>query len=335
MRRIKPSLALASLAVVALAVFASARQDRSGSLMTRAADRWLASLSAEQKAIASFAFDDPERLNWHFIPRPRKGLPIREMAPEQRALAFGLIETGLSVEGVLKVTTIMSLEQILKDVEKGTGPVRDPEAYYLSIFGKPGEGKWGWRIEGHHLSINLTLEKGKIIGATPAFFGSNPAEVRQGPRSGLNVLGDRDDRALRLVQALDENQKKAALVEDKAASDVRAANTPQPPTDAAVGIAYADLKDDQRAMLKAIVESYAEDMPLEVSAAWLSEIKKAGVDAIKFAWFGPLDRSQGHAYRIQGPTFLVEFNNTQNNANHVHSVWRSMLGDFGNPLAAP
>lgn len=334
MRRIKPSLALASVAVVALAVLASARQDRSGSLMARAADRWLASLSDDQKASATFAFDDAERLNWHFIPRPRKGLPIKEMEPAQRALAFGLIESGLAAEGALKVSTIMSLEQVLKDAEKGTGPVRDPELYYLSIFGKPGDGKWGWRIEGHHLSINLTLDKGKIVGATPVFFGSNPAEVRQGPRTGLRTLGDRDDRALRLVQALDDNQKKVAVIADKAPGDIRAANTPQPPGEAAVGIAYAELKDDQRAMLKAIVESYAEDMPTEVSAAWTSEIKKAGVDTIKFAWMGPADRSQGHAYRIQGPTFLVEFNNTQNDANHVHSVWRSMLGDFGNPLAA-
>jgi hypothetical protein len=335
MRGIKPSLALASLAVIGLALLASARQDRAGGLMARAADRWLASLTADQKTAASFDFDDKERLNWHFIPRPRKGLAFKEMAPEQRALAFGLIESGVGAEGALKATTIMSLEQVLKDLEKGSGPVRDPELYYLSIFGKPSnKGKWGWRVEGHHLSLNLTMEDGKIVAATPAFFGANPADVKQGPRAGLRTLADREDRALRLVQALDDGQKKKAIVDEKAPGDVRSANTPEPPRDAAVGIAYADLREDQKGLLKELVETYTEDMPPEVATAWISEIKKTGVENVKFAWFGAQDRSQGHAYRIQGPTFLIEFNNTQNNANHVHSFWRNMLGDFGIPLAA-
>ncbi len=335
MRGIKPSLALASLAVIGLAVLASARQDRAGGLMARAAERWVASLTDDQKTAALFAFDDKERLNWHFIPRPRKGVSFKEMTPEQRALAFGLIETGVGAEGALKATTIMSLEQILKDLEKGSGPVRDPELYFLSIFGTPSnKGQWGWRVEGHHLSLNLTMRDGKIVGATPAFFGSNPAEVKQGPRAGLRTLAEREDRALKLVQALDDGQKKAAVVEERAPSDVRSANTPEPPRDPAVGISFADLREDQRGLLKSLVESYCEDMPPEVAGAWIEDIKKAGVENVKFAWFGALDRSQGHAYRIQGPTFLIEFNNTQNNANHVHSFWRNMLGDFGMPLAA-
>lgn len=335
MRGIKPSLVLASVAVIGLALLASARQDRSGGLMARAAERWLASLSTEQKAAASFVFDDKERLNWHFIPRPRKGVAFKEMTPEQRALAFGLIETGVGAEGALKATTIMSLEQVLKDLEKGSGPVRDPELYFLSIFGTPSnKGKWGWRVEGHHLSLNLTIDDGKIVAATPAFFGANPAEIKQGPRAGLRTLAEREDRALRLVQALDDTQKKAAVLADKAPSDVRSANTPQPPADAAVGIGYGELREDQKGMLKALVESYCEDMPPEVASAWIDDIKRAGVEHVKFAWFGAMDRSQGHAYRIQGPTFLIEFNNTQNNANHIHSFWRNMLGDFGTPLAA-
>ena len=227
----------------------------------------------------------------------------------------------------------MSLEQILKELEQGKGPVRDPELYFVTIFGKPSDGgKWGWRIEGHHLSLNFTLEDGKIVSATPAFFGSNPAEVRQGPREGLRTLADVEDRALRLVQALDDRQKKEAVVDKMAPKDIRAANSPQPPTEGAVGISFADLNDEQRQLLRALVEAYAGDMPAEVSRAWLDEIKQAGPDSIRFAWFGPTNRTEGHAYRIQGPTFLIEFNNTQNGANHIHSVWRNMLGDFGNPL---
>ncbi len=336
MRGIKASLVLASMVVVGLALWAGAYIDQTGSRMAVAADRLLASLSGDQAAKARYEFNAPERLDWHFIPRPRKGLPIKELKPEQRALAFGLIESGLAGSGFLKATSIMSLEAVLRELEQGrNGPTRDPELYFLTIFGTPGDrGKWGWRVEGHHLSLNFVLEDGKIVAATPAFFGANPAEVRQGPRQGLRTLADREDRALRLLQALDENQRKSALFSAEAPGDIRAANTAQPPTDSAVGVAYAELNRDQQGMLRALVESYAEDMPEEVSRAWLGEVARAGFDAIRFAWAGAADRSRGHAYRVQGPTFLIEFNNTQNGANHIHSVWRNMLGDFGMPLAS-
>ncbi len=336
MHGVKASLVLASMAVVAMALWAGAYVEQTGSHMAVAADRFVSSLSKDQAAKATYPFEAPERLDWHFIPRPRKGLPIKEMSSEQRSLAFGLIQSGTAASGFLKVTTIMSLEQILRELEKGrTGsPIRDPELYFLTIFGSPtNKGKWGWRVEGHHLSLNFVLDDGKIVSATPAFFGSNPAEVRQGPRQGLRTLADRDDRALRLLQALDEGQRKSAIFSAEAPHEIRAANTPQPPTDAAVGVAYAELTGDQRSMLRALFESYAEDMPDEVSRVWLGEIRRAGFEAVHFGWAGPGDRSQPHAYRIQGPTFLIEFNNTQNGANHIHSVWRNMLGDFGIPLA--
>jgi len=337
MRGIKPSLVLASVAVVGLCLWASAQFEPSGGRMIVAADRFLKSLSEAQAAKAVFAYDSPERLDWHFIPRARKGVSIKELSPDQRALAFSLIQCGVAGSGFLKATTIMSLEQILRDLEKGRGgPVRDPELYFLTIFGKPlDRGKWGWRVEGHHLSLNFTLEDGKIEAATPAFFGANQAEIRQGPRQGLRTLAEREDRALRLVQSLDEGQRKLATFAEKAPPEIRAANTPQPPTDAAVGVAANQLSDEQRAMLRALIESYSEDMPAEVAVAWLDEIGRAGVGGIRFAWAGPADRSQGHAYRVQGPTFLIEFNNTQNGANHIHSVWRNMLGDFGIPIAKP
>ena len=203
------------------------------------------------------------------------------------------------------------------------------------MFGSPSDrGKWGWRVEGHHLSLNFVLEDGKVVAATPSFFGSNPAEVRQGPRQGLRTLADREDTALRLLQALDGNQKKVAVVSAEAPKEIRAAGTPQPPTDAAPGIGYPELNGDQKALLRALIESYSSDMPDEVAKAWLDEIRRAGPEGIKFSWMGPADRTQPHAYRVQGPTFLIEFNNTQNNANHIHSVWRNMLGDFGVPLAS-
>ena len=342
MHRIKTSLVLAAIGVVALALWAGAYVEQTGSRMAVAAGRFLASLSREQAAKATYPFDAPERLDWHFFPRARKGLPIKELKPEQRSLAFGLIAAGLSGTGVLKATTIMSLEQILKELEGGRGPTRDPELYYFTVFGTPSDrGKWGWRVEGHHLSLNFTLEDGKILAGTPVFFGANPAEVRQGSRQGLRTLADREDRALRLLQALDENQRKAVMFAPAAPREIRAANPPppQPPTDPAVGAAASDLNRDQRAMLRALIESYAAEMPSEVGQAWLDEIERAGIEHVKFAWAGATERQQPHHYKVQGPTFLVEFNYTQNGgdkvpANHIHSVWRNMLGDFGVPTGS-
>jgi len=322
-----------STALVGGIVWISALAQTPGSRMAVSADRFLDSLDDAQKQKATFKFDDAERLNWHFIPRERKGLSIKEMTPAQRSLAFGLVASGLGSSGFQKVTTIMSLEQILKDQEKGSGPVRDPELYFVSIFGDPNAtGRWGWRFEGHHLSMNVTVEDGKIVSATPIFFGANPAEVRQGPRQGLRTLGDLEDAALRVVQALKPEQAKKAVVEAKAASDVRSANMPQAPTDAAVGVGYGELDEDQKKMMQNLVHSFAREMPAEVAEAWLSEIIAAGADEVKFAWMGPADRTQPHAFRVQGPTFLIEFNNTQNTANHIHTFWRSMLGDFGNTV---
>ncbi|QEH34390.1 hypothetical protein OJF2_29290 [Aquisphaera giovannonii] len=335
MKRMKPSLVLASAAVVGLAVVASGYVEQTGTRMATAAGRFVGALGKEQAAKAVFPYDSPERLNWHFIPRDRKGIPIKELTPAQRALAFGLIATGTGGGGYLKATTIMSLEQVLLELEKGRGPVRDPERYFLTIFGTPSDtGKWGWRVEGHHLSLNFAIEDGKVVGATPTFFGSNPAEVREGPRQGVRTLADREDTALRLVQALDGNQQKTAIVAPEAPRDIRAANTPQPPADAAPGIAYDALNADQKGYLRALIDAYSSDMPDEVAKSWLDEIRRANPEGIRFAWYGPADRTRPHAYRVQGPTFLIEFNNTQNNANHIHSVWRNMLGDFAIPVAA-
>ncbi len=335
MSRIRPSLVLGSIAVVGLSLWAAAQMDPTGASMAEAGQRFLTALDEPTKARAAFAYDDPERLNWHFIPRDRKGLPIKEMTPAQRALAFGLIQSGLSRTGAVKATTIMSLEAILRDMEKGSGPTRDPELYYVSIFGTPtNKGRWGWRVEGHHLSLNFTIEDGRIQSATPAFFGANPAEVRQGPREGLRTLAEVEDRALRLYQALDETQQKQALANDTAPGDIPS-NTGNPgglaldaPIVEPVGLAVGEMKPSQRRLLDTLINAYAGDMPSDVASSWLAEVERSG-DDVRFAWYGPADRTQPHGYLIQGKTFLIEFNNTQNNANHIHSSYRSRLGDFG------
>ncbi len=195
---------------------ASARADQLGNLMADAASRFLAALDEGQRSKATFSFESPERLNWHWIPRERKGVPFKNLTPEQRALAFGLLNTGLSTKGAVRATTIMSLEEILRVAEHGTGPVRDPELYYISIFGTPGDpSEWGWRIEGHHLALNYTLKGNKVVSATPFMFGSNPALVKSGSRKGLRNMAEIEDPANRILLSLTEEQRKLAVVAEK------------------------------------------------------------------------------------------------------------------------
>ena len=322
-------------ASVGLPAIAPARDIANGTLMAEAATRFLASLSPDKTKEASYPFNDPERLNWHYIPRPRKGLPIKAMNSAQRSLAFGLLKSGLSDEGFLKATTIMALEEILLVEEKGTGPVRDPELYFFTVFGTPADqGKWGWRVEGHHLSLNYTLDNGVIISASPSFFGSNPAEVRSTHlgRIGMRNLVDIEGSALVLVGSLDDSQKKQAIVAEKAVADVRGGNKPQAPISVAAGIAYKDLNEAQKGLLLDTIQAYADDLAPEAGQEWLAQVKLAGYGEIHFAWTGATDRSGAHAYVIQGPTFVIELNNTQNNSNHIHSLRRSLVGDFSIPV---
>lgn len=304
--------------------------------MATAAKNLWASLTPEQQSKIGFDFGDDLRHDWHFVPRPRKGLPIKEMAPAQRALAQGLLASGLSQSGFLKAETIMSLEQILADMEQGRGPTRDPELYFFNIFGDPhaaDSGKpWGWRVEGHHLALNFTLVPGKGVAGGPTFMGTNPAEVRSGPRQGLRVLGEEEELARKLVKSLDEGQKRKAVYQIEAPGDIlsMAARKAEPLKPA--GIMTTDLDDEQKELVNTLIVTYAERLRPELSGELLGRILKAGVDKIGFAWAGGYERGEPHYYRIQGPTFLIEYDNTQNNANHVHSVWRDFDNDFGEDL---
>src|SRR5579884_4531460 len=200
-------------------------QAPSASIMTETANRFLAALTPEQNAKATFPFDADERMNWHFIPKERKGLPLREMSPYQRHLASALLAAGLSQQGYIKAVSIMSLEDVLKMMEKDSGERRNPEKYYFSIFGTPSDTQaWGYRVEGHHLSQNYTVVNGHAVDA-PSFFGDNPAEVRVGPRAGLRVLAAEEDLGRDLVTSLDPEQRKAAIVEATAPKDILTTNT--------------------------------------------------------------------------------------------------------------
>jgi hypothetical protein len=343
-------ISLAALVFLALAAGSMVAAERSSSAMTTAATRLLGSLTPEQRQQASFAFDSAERTHWHFIPTgpapmfPRNGLTIKVMNESQRALARELLKAGLSQRGYLTATSIMDLETVLRAVEaaqraaapqppRGTPIVRDPEIYFFSVFGTPSaKDTWGWRVEGHHISLHFTVVNGTLVAGSPSFFGSNPAEVRDGPQKGLRILGAEEDAARALLMSLDATQRTRAIIDATAPNDmVTMANVNINPLSPA-GVTADALNTSQRDLLMKLVDVYAGFMAPDIAADRLARLKKAGVEKIGFAWAGEIERGKKHYYRIQGPTFLVEYDNTQNDGNHIHSVWRDFAGDFGRDL---
>jgi len=343
-------LSLAAALVAALAVGSMVAAERSSANMAGAAAKLLASLTPEQRQEGAFAFASDERFHWHFIPTgpspmfPRNGLTIKEMSEPQRKLALDLLKTGLSQRGYLTATAIMDLETILGALEaaeraaapqppRGTPIVRDTERYFFSIFGTPStKDTWGWRVEGHHISLHFTVVNGTLVAGAPSFFGSNPAEVRSGPKAGLRILGAEEDAARALLASLDASQRTKAIIDATAPSDMitmaKVKIDPLSPS----GITAAALNPPQRELLMTLIDVYAGFMAPDIAADRLARLKKAGVDQIGFAWAGETERGKKHYYRIQGPTFLVEYDNTQNDGNHIHSVWRDFEGDFGRDL---
>ena len=310
---------------------------RSAASMSSAAQKWLDALSAEQRVRAGFTFDSEERLRWHFIPNeqfPRKGVNFKEMSEPQRELAHALIKTGLSARGYLTATAIMALEKVLVEIE---GPQRrfprDHEMYWVTVFGTPGDKQaWGWRFEGHHLSLRFDIVAGSLTASSPAFFGSNPAEVRQGAQKGLRVLGDEEDAARSLLDQLDATQRSTAIVQPDAPTDILTMVKPSIEALAPDGLKMSAMNKAQREALTKLIDVYVGKMAPDVAAERMARVKKAGLDNIAFAWAGSTERGQKHYYRVQGPTFLIEYDNTQNDGNHIHSVWRDFNGDFGRDL---
>jgi hypothetical protein len=302
------------------------------SRMTECANRFLAALDANQRGKATFPFESDERMNWRFIPKERKGLPLREMTPYQKHLASALLASGLSQTGYIKAVTIMSLEDVLKIIENDSGEHRNPEKYYFSVFGPPSDsGTWGYRVEGHHFSQNYAVVNGNVIDG-PSFFGANPAEVRQGPRKGLRTLAGEEDIGIELIHTLDEQQQKIAIVDPTAYKDIltaasrKAALEGQPS-----GLAASKMNANQFDALMALMEEYAHNVPDELAEGRVAQINKADRN-IHFAWSGGINRGDPHYYRVQTASFLIELDDTQDDANHIHSVWREFTGDFGEDL---
>jgi hypothetical protein len=261
---------------------------------------------------------------------------IKDMNEAQRRLAHDLLRSGLSARGYVKVTSIIELEDILRAIETGGKMARNKEEYLFSIFGTPGaKGAWGWRVEGHHISLRFAIADGAVthnVASSPMFLGSNPAEVRDGEKKGLRVLADEEDAGRALLMALPADLQKQAVVNPVAPNDIVTTNkndiTPLPDQ----GVVYSALPAKQQALLTQLIEVYTSNMEADIASERMAKIKAAGLDKIRFAWLGETEKGKKHYYSVQGPTFLIEYDNTQNNGNHIHSVWRDFNGDFGRDI---
>jgi len=274
--------------------------------------------------------DEQERRTWMYWPAPRQGVPFSDLTSDQQQLAFGIVAAVLSLPAYAKVTTIIGLEEVLREMELGgrgrrrpDGLPRDPSKYFTTLFGDvSGHGPWGWRFEGHHVSVHVTVVDGEVA-STPLFFGSNPAEVRHGDRVILRPLAEEEDTARALLDALPTAQRRAALIDDRAPDDILTFNSPRVEVDFEGGVALSDLTGSAREIADALVALHVDRVKFPV---------EADTSGVHFAWAGSPERGGYHYYRLAGPRFLVEYDNTQNEANHAHSVWRDPANDFGDDL---
>ena len=301
---------------------------------------WLNGLDDEQRARAVFPFDTSERFVWAYTPGTREGLAIRDMRQDQRGAATAILRAALSERTAGEVASVMALETVLGTLEREDGrggwTRRDPELYWFAVFGEPdAHAPWSWRVGGHHVAIHVTLAGGQVIASTPSFLGSNPAVVPTGPQAGYRVLTGEEEFARSLLASLGPDQRRVAIVSERAPADILTVNAVRAdPRDVPIGIRHGELDSDQRNALERLIRHYMDRARPDVGRAEWERIVAAGLDEISFAWAGPEERGHGHYYAVRGPHFLIEYDNTQNGANHIHAVWRDLENDWGEDLLA-
>jgi hypothetical protein len=298
--------------------------------MTSAVQAFFASLSPEQRAAATFPLTGDEREDWDFVPRSRRGIPLKALSPPQRTLALTLLRSGLSARGAAQAEAIIALENVLRELEGAS--YRDHGLYFITVFGDPARLPWGWRFEGHHLSLNFTIVDPQHVIVTPSFFGANPAEIRSGGQRGQRTLPDEEDIARALVKSLDAEQRRVAIFAERAPRDIITGSDRVAKPLSPAGLAGAQMTREQRATLEKLLHVYLGRFLDEISTLTRDRVLSGGVEAVHFAWAGGLEAGQGHYYRLQGPSFLVEYDNTQNGANHIHTTFRDFERDFGRDL---
>lgn len=297
--------------------------------MERAAHGWLAGLTASQQRVVCWAFDSEERGDWHYAPRRRHGLALRDMDAPQQAAARGLLATALSPAGDAKARAIMALETVLREIERGRGPERDPLNYAFTLFGLPGRFPWGWRVEGHHLIVNVTLAGPEQVRITPTFWGSNPARIPHGPQAGHRVMGREYHLGLELARSLTEAQRRLAVIGSRSLGNIVTERGRAQELRVPTGLSFADLDDGQRDLLMAIAAEHVGNAVDAIGRPYLDEVRRLGLDSLRLAWAGGMAEGQAFYYRLHHPRLLIELDCTQNDANHIHSVWRDPARDWG------
>jgi hypothetical protein len=302
--------------------------------MSATANKFLETLSAKQKAQAQFSFDQQERYNWHYVPKSRKGISLGELNELQKSAAFNLLHTALSDTGYDKTVAIIQLEAVLREVEgrPSNDDYRDPGKYYFSVFGNPGtESIWGWRLEGHHVSFNFSAKDNKLVSGTPGFLGANPAIVLSGPEKGKQILKDETELGFALLNALDAQQLEKAIISSEAPGEIITGASRKAMISDTRGILFSELNDAQQKIFLQLLSIYIHRYTTSFAMNMMHEIEDAGLNNLRFAWAGAKQQGPGnpHYYRILGPTIIIEYDNTQNNANHVHTVLRDLKNDFG------
>ena len=316
---------------------AIAHKQGSAAGMTKAAERFVESLSGDQRDKTVYEYMDGERIFWYYPPVNRHGLPLRDMDDDQRQLAYSLMETGLTEDSFEKAKLIIEHESVLGPLEKEAGIisfVRDPDLYYWTVFGDPGSDSepWGWRVEGHHISLNFSLWGDNFISMTPFFFGANPAEVRKGPKKGLRILDAREDLGFELMNSLDKGQTSTATIYSEAPYDILTYNASRASLPPEEGLPASKMNDTQKEILRSLVNVYVNQVRSDMANDKWARLEAEGFDGLHWAWGGPTEEGNAHYYRIHGGNFVVEFDNRQNGANHIHSVWRDVENDFANDV---
>lgn len=316
--------------VVILSVAVAAIQTRRPAI-AGLANRFLNSLTADQRAKAVKNFRNDYRTNWRFVPASRDGINFGDLTPEQAENASSLLKASLSDAGYKRVETIKGLEDVLYELENRNAG-RDKRLYTFTFFGEPSpNSEWGWRYEGHHVSLNFTFKNGELVSSTPQFFGANPAEVRSGPKKGLRALPQEQDLGFALLDSLSPDQQAKAVIGSQAPGDIVTGNARKAAIQAKAGIRFSDLDKKQKEVLLQLVKVYVESQNEQEAKRRMGRVDR---DSLVFAWMGSTKPGRGHYYRIQGSKFLIEYDNTQNDANHIHSVWRDFDGDFGEDVLA-
>jgi Protein of unknown function (DUF3500) len=299
--------------------------------IAEAANRFLGLLDAAQRLRVLIAFDSDNRLDWHYIPRSRAGLTLGEMRSDQAEAARALFATVLNDQGLKLLDGVRLVEGVLREQQ---GSFRDPNRYFVSIFGTPGHFPWGWRFEGHHLSLNVALPAAGHVAVTPFFAGAHPATVRDGPHRGFRLLGASEDLARQIMAGLSESQRRTAFIADRSFGDIVASPQREKDLGQPRGLELAAMGGASRQLVEALMDRFLGTLTPDLTAAQKQRVMEQGLDTFRFAWAGSLHPGEAYYFRVHGPATLIEHDNTQNNANHIHSVWRDLAADFGRDALA-